>query len=417
VAERPAVAAARSAIALLCRTQRAAVVTALVLIPAATIAADSVNAAYSTPRTGSAVPPAPRPVPTSPTPTSPTPTSPAGTGPVAAPRPAPVSLGPAPRVLTVPDLAVVVPAGLTADQVPRIGRLPGVRGVLAVDGGRVQVNGHQATVLGVPVTAFRAWTPPVTAADTGVWSVLSTGSMVAASGSATGLGITPGGTYPVTAATRTTVPVMATAPLGVPGVDAIVSSQRGAQLGLARDIMVLVSAPAADYTALAAQIRRITGPHSTVITLVPVVKATALPVITTVPVATPKNYLQLYQDSAAEYCPGLSWTVLAAIGQIESGDGANDGPSSAGALGPMQFMPATWSAWATSGFGQTGPPDIMNPYDAVPSAARLLCADGARNGTTGLSQAIYDYNHATWYVSEVLDLAAEYAQEYPEDKS
>ena len=57
----------------------------------------------------------------------------------------------------------------------------------------------------------------------------------------------------------------------------------------------------------------------------------------------------------------------------------------------------------------------MNPYDAVPSAARMLCADGARNGTTGLSQAIYDYNHATWYVSEVLDLAAEYAQEYPED--
>jgi hypothetical protein len=407
VTARPAVAAARSAIALLCRTQRAAVVTALVMVPAAAIAADSVNTAYSTPRTASAVPPAPGPA---------AHTSPAATtSPVAAP--APVTLGPAPRVLTVPDLAVVVPAGLTSAQVPRIGKLPGVRGVLAVDGGQVQVNGHKATVLGVPVTAFRAWTPPATAADGGVWSVLTTGSMVAASGAATGLGVSPGGTYPVTAATHTTVPVMATAPLGVPGVDAIVSSQRGAQLGLARDIMVLVSAPGADYTALAAQIRRITGPDSTVITLVPVVKAAALPVVTTVPAATPKNYLQLYQDSAAEYCPGLSWTVLAAIGQIESGDGANDGPSSAGALGPMQFMPATWSSWATSGFGQTGTPDIMNPYDAVPSAARLLCADGARNGTTGLSQAIYDYNHATWYVSEVLDLAAEYAQEYPEDKS
>jgi hypothetical protein len=59
----------------------------------------------------------------------------------------------------------------------------------------------------------------------------------------------------------------------------------------------------------------------------------------------------------------------------------------------------------------------MNPYDAVPSAARLLCADGASDGSAGLSAAIYDYNHAGWYVSEVLDLAAEYAQEYPEDKS
>jgi hypothetical protein len=403
VTARLAVAAARSAIALLSRTQRVAIVSALILLPTAAIAADSVNTAYTTPRTASAVPRASWPA-----------SHPSA---VTTPGPAPVSLGPAPRVLTVPDLAVVVPAGLTPAQVPQIGKLRGVRGVLAVDGGQVQVNGHKATVLGVSVTAFRAWTPPVTAADSGVWTVLTAGSMVAASGSATGLGISPGGTYPVTAAAHTSIPVMATAPLGVPGVDAVVSSQRGAQLGLARNVMVLVSAPGADYTTLAAQIRHITGPNSTVITLVPVVRAAALPVVTTVPAGAPKNYLRLYQDSAAEYCPGLSWTVLAAIGQIESGDGANDGPSSAGALGPMQFMPATWAAWATSGFGQTSSPDIMNPYDAVPSAARLLCADGARDGTTGLSQAIYDYNHATWYVSEVLDLAAEYAQEYPEDKT
>jgi len=79
----------------------------------------------------------------------------------------------------------------------------------------------------------------------------------------------------------------------------------------------------------------------------------------------------------------------------------------------MQFMPGTWSEWGTDGFGQSGPPDIMNPLDAVPSATRMLCADGARGGRAGLSAAIYDYNHATWYVSEVLDLAAEYAQEYP----
>ena len=105
--------------------------------------------------------------------------------------------------------------------------------------------------------------------------------------------------------------------------------------------------------------------------------------------------------------------MLAAIGEIESGDGQNDGPSSAGALGPMQFMPGTWAEWGTDGFGQSGSPDIMNPLDAVPSAARMLCADGARSNPAGLSEAIFDYNHAAWYVSEVLNLAAEYAQEYP----
>ena len=107
----------------------------------------------------------------------------------------------------------------------------------------------------------------------------------------------------------------------------------------------------------------------------------------------------------------MSWTVLAAIGQIESGDGSNMGPSTAGALGPMQFLPSTWAEWGITAFGETGPPNIMDPFDAVPSAARLLCADGA--GTpAGLRGAIFAYNHATWYVNEVLALARQYARDY-----
>ena len=73
----------------------------------------------------------------------------------------------------------------------------------------------------------------------------------------------------------------------------------------------------------------------------------------------------------------------------------------------------TWAVWGIDGFGDTGPPNIMNPFDAVPSAARMLCADGAAQGGQQLRQAIFDYNHATWYVDEVLTLAAEYAREYP----
>ena len=166
------------------------------------------------------------------------------------------------------------------------------------------------------------------------------------------------------------------------------------------------------------RVRAVLGTGGTVRNLVPVTAVTSLPVDDTVPAGRPANWLDLYRESAALYCPGLSWTVLAAIGEIESADGANDGPSSAGALGPMQFMPSTWRIWGTDGFGQTGPPDVMNPLDAVPSAARMLCADGAAQGGTAqggsaLSAAIFAYNHATWYVSEVLALAGEYAQEYP----
>jgi hypothetical protein len=173
----------------------------------------------------------------------------------------------------------------------------------------------------------------------------------------------------------------------------------------------LINAPAAELSKLISQVKAVTGASSKVVNLVPVVTATKLPVATGVPSGKPANYLALYQESAAQYCPGLSWTVLAAIGEIESGDGANNGPSTAGALGPMQFMPATWAAWGIDAFGETGKPNIMDPLDAVPSAARMLCADGAGSASS-LRAAIFDYNHADWYVNEVLALATEYAQAY-----
>jgi len=104
--------------------------------------------------------------------------------------------------------------------------------------------------------------------------------------------------------------------------------------------------------------------------------------------------------------------VLARIKGVERRHGTKHGPSRPGALGPMQFLPSTWAEWGITAFGQPGPPDIRNELDAVPSAARLLCAAGAGNPAT-VSQAIFAYNHATWYVAEVLALASEYAQNYP----
>ena len=124
---------------------------------------------------------------------------------------------------------------------------------------------------------------------------------------------------------------------------------------------------------------------------------TAQPAASSAAAAIPANYLADFRKAGTEY--GIPWTVLAAIGYEESGFGADDGPSSAGALGPMQFLPSTWQQ-----FGDGG--NIMNPGDAIPAAARLLVAHGAPGN---LQQALLAYNDAGWYITEVLDLAARYA--------
>jgi hypothetical protein len=284
--------------------------------------------------------------------------------------------------------------------------------MLPIAGARIGVNGGQLTVLGAPAAALRPWTPPATAVSQQVWTDFAAGDLITTGQAARGLGLATGSEYPVTAAIRARLRFGTPALLGVAGVDAIVNQAQARQLGLAANVAVLINAPAADMDSLVAEVRAALGPGSQVIRLVPATVSTSLPVDTSPPAGRPASYLALFQDSAAQYCPGLSWTVLAAIGQIESSDGRNAGSSSAGALGPMQFLPSTWHVWGIDGFGNTGPPDIMDPFDAVPSAARLLCADGAAAGGQALRQAIFDYNHAIWYVDEVLTLAAEYAREF-----
>ena len=116
----------------------------------------------------------------------------------------------------------------------------------------------------------------------------------------------------------------------------------------------------------------------------------------------PPRYLRLYQAAAARY--GLDWTILAAVGAIESGHGRNSGPSSAGAFGPMQFMPDTWRTHGLDANGD-GRRDINDPEDAIPSAAAYLRASGA---PANYRRALFAYNHADWYVDEVLALADRY---------
>jgi murein DD-endopeptidase MepM/ murein hydrolase activator NlpD len=110
----------------------------------------------------------------------------------------------------------------------------------------------------------------------------------------------------------------------------------------------------------------------------------------------------IWQAAAQAY--GVPWSVLASINKIESNFGQNMGPSSAGAIGWMQFMPDTWARWGLDANGD-GVADPWNAEDAIYSAARYLAATG---GASDISAAVFSYNHAQWYVDEVLQLAQQY---------
>jgi Transglycosylase SLT domain len=116
----------------------------------------------------------------------------------------------------------------------------------------------------------------------------------------------------------------------------------------------------------------------------------------------PPFLLPIYQACGTEY--GIPWNVLAGINKIETGFGTNLNVSTAGAVGWMQFLPSTWKMYGVDANGD-GRADPYNPVDAICSAARYLKAAG---GDTDIQKAIFAYNHASWYVDEVLLYARQY---------
>ena len=124
-----------------------------------------------------------------------------------------------------------------------------------------------------------------------------------------------------------------------------------------------------------------------------------------------EEYVRLYRESAERYGFGGDWYVLAAVGKIESNHGENVSPSGAGAMGPMQFLPSTWSSYGVDGDGDGGA-NIMDPKDAIPAAASYLRAGGAPDDWYA---ALFTYNRAGWYVEEVLAIAESYHRIHDDD--
>jgi hypothetical protein len=125
----------------------------------------------------------------------------------------------------------------------------------------------------------------------------------------------------------------------------------------------------------------------------------------------PPLYLHLYEQAGERY--RLNWAILAGIGKVECDHGRDPAPSctqegvvnSAGAGGPMQFIASTWAMYGVGADGD-GRADRWDPADAIYSAANYLRASGAPGD---YAQAIFAYNHASWYVTDVESWATRYS--------
>ncbi|GAB1821848.1 lytic transglycosylase domain-containing protein [Herbidospora sp. RD11066] len=319
----------------------------------------------------------------------------------------PPSIGGPGVTVTPPQLLGIAPQPVPQETVLRIAKVKHVEKVALVAGGGVKMSGHPLQLLAVEPAQFRAWTPKPVAEHPEVWSAIARGEVVADPAVMKRLGMVLGEEYQVDNGPR--LRIAASAALGFPNIDGIVSKDLGSRLGFSDGVVVLIHGDDVSGN----RVRKLMGTGSSVVPIGVVkeeaAEREAAPKQTLV--GRPESYLELYQRSAA-VCPGLSWTVLAAIGQVESSHGRNNGPSSAGALGPMQFMPATWRAYGVDGDGD-GKADIWSAYDAVPGAANYLCATGAAGGGEALRKAVWAYNHSWDYVNKVLGLAGAYARAYP----
>ena len=295
------------------------------------------------------------------------------------------------RKVVTPDLMLTTRAPLTQRQVAQVLALRGVTASTVVSTGVVRVGKRAVNAMGVDPSSFRAFTPRSTAQSNALWGAVARGELAASYAAKLPLG----STVHVFGRKGIDARIGAVASYDLPVSALVMNRARGSDVGLTINTIVL-AAPERRLHRLENEIRDVVGAHVVFTELRPAQIVNR----------RPKTYVELYKLSAS-YCPGLSWKILAAIGQVESGHGRNVGPSSAGALGPMQFMPATWAQYAVDGDGD-GKADIMSPYDAVPAASLYLCRNGAGRGGQSLYDAIFNYNHADWYVREVLELAERY---------
>ena len=118
-----------------------------------------------------------------------------------------------------------------------------------------------------------------------------------------------------------------------------------------------------------------------------------IPAWTIIDPAPMDELVAFYQSASAQ--TGIDWQILAGINLVETGMGRIDGLSSAGAQGPMQFLPTTWEEVSQGG-------DVTDPEDAIHGAARYLVR---RGGLDDIAAGLWGYNNSDNYGRAVLAYA------------
>ncbi len=223
---------------------------------------------------------------------------------------------------------------------------------------------------------------------------------------------TPAPTSPATSESST-VPVTPTPPVEAPVV--VLQRRQKTTPGGAAAKSVTPTTAASKEAKAKAKSQKASGPNNVAASPQSVAQAGALAAILASSDASaqalgfyriPVFLLPIYKAAAVQY--GVPWQILAAVNEIETNYGTDLSVSTAGAVGWMQFMPATWLQYGVDAL-DAGYADPYNPVDAIFAAARYLRAAGA---ATNLRGAILAYNHSEEYADSVL-LRAKLISTYP----
>ncbi len=189
--------------------------------------------------------------------------------PVAEPLAAAVTPVVAPlRRLHEADMIVVAQHSLPASVMPAVRRLPGVTATASLDAARITVNGTVIAMIGVDPSSFRSFAARPTASSDRLWQNVAAGGIAVSYDMGKQGHLSLRGTVHVAGRSAVDLPIAGFATAGIGGIDAVVSHQTAASVGLPAANAIVVSAPRADMTALAGQIKRIAPAHTAVQPLV-----------------------------------------------------------------------------------------------------------------------------------------------------
>ena len=288
--------------------------------------------------------------------------------------------------------------------------------MIAFDGAEIKAGNRPVSVIGVNPSQFRSWVPLQTASDQRFWTALAGGQFVASQSARTSLGLHRGASYQLTGSTSQAVTFGAAASLGIGGVDLLVDTQLSRKLGLVHRVAALISAPGVSLATLTAKVRAVLGPSAKIVSL----RQQQLPAALATTAARRLARPAAHHLPAA--VPGLRRPVLP--GPVLDGARRDRPDRERGRhqRRPVQRRRARADAVPAVDLGGLGHrrirPDRPAGHHEPLRRGAVGGQDAVRRRRRRGRQRRWRPRSSTtttptWYVNEVLALAAEYARDFP----